>query len=135
MLRKRRKSKIPEEPPGDTPWYPQSQWETTPTLEEHERPNRIFSITARVPPARIDATDPTLSELPIECQMQANILRTIGTELHEHDLTTYGLKDRHLGQNRDVHLLALKKLMKIEPLEDPIFPILPSKETSTLFEP
>ena len=75
-----------------------------------------------MPPARIDATNPTLSELPIECQMQANILRTIGTELHENHLTRYGLKDLHLAQNRDMHLLALKKLMKNEPLEDLVFP-------------
>ena len=75
-----------------------------------------------MPPARIDATDSTLSELLIECQMQANILRTVGTELHEHHLTKYGLRDLHLAQNRDVHLLALKKLMKNEPLEDPVFP-------------
>ena len=61
------KSKFPAESPGDTPWYPQIQWETTPTLEEDQRPNCILSITAKVPPARIDATDSTLSELPIEC--------------------------------------------------------------------
>ena len=122
ILRKKRKSKIPEEPTGDTPWYPQIQWETTPTLEEDERPNRTLSITARVPPARIDATDSTLSELPIECKVQANILRTVGTEVHQHHLTKYGLKDLHLAQNRVVHLLALKKFMKNEPLEDPVFP-------------
>ena len=75
-----------------------------------------------MPPARIDATDSTLSELPIECQVQANILRTVRSELHEHHLTKYGLKDLHVGQNRDVHLVALKKLMKNKPLEDPVFP-------------
>ena len=49
ILRKKRKNKIPEEPPGNTPWYPQIQWETTPTLEEDERPNCILSIITRVP--------------------------------------------------------------------------------------
>ena len=122
ILKKKRKSKTIEEQPGDTPWYPQIQWETTPTLEEDKRPNCILSITTRVPPARIDVTDPTLSELPIECQIQADVLRTIGTELHEHHLTKYGLKDLHLAQNRDMHLLALKKFIKNEPLEDPVFP-------------
>ena len=114
ILRKKRKSKIPEEPPGDTPCYPQIQWESTPTLEEDERPNRILSITARVPPARIGATDSTLRELPIECQVQAKFPE-------DHHLTKCGLKDLHLPQNRDVHLLVLKKLMKTEPLEDPVF--------------
>ena len=49
ILRKKRKYKIPEEPPGDTPWYPQFHWETTPTVEEDERPNHILSITTSVP--------------------------------------------------------------------------------------
>ena len=76
-----------------------------------------MSIVTEVPPARIDATDSTLSELPIECQMQANVLRTVGTELHEHHLNKHGLRDLHLAQNRDMHLLALRKLMKNEHLE------------------
>ena len=86
-------------------------------MEEDERPNRILSITTRVPPARIDTTkpDPTLGTLPLECQKQADILRTIETELHEHHLTKYGLRDLHMAQNRDVHLLALKKLMRKVP--------------------
>ena len=124
ILQKKRKSKQPEEPTRITPWYPETQWETTPTLEENERPNRILSITTRVPPARIDTTkpDPTLRSLPVECQKQADVLRTIDAELHEHHLTKYGLRDLHMAQNRDVHLLALKKLMKNEPLEGPMFP-------------
>ena len=60
ILRKKQKSNIPEEPPGDTPWYPQIQWETTPTLEEDERPNCILSITTKVPPGtnRMPLTQP-----------------------------------------------------------------------------
>ena len=93
-------------------------------MEEDERPNRILSITTSVPPARINTTkpDPTLGILPLECQKQADILRTIETELHEHHLTKYGLRDLHMAQNRDVHLLTLKKLMRNEPLEGPMFP-------------
>ena len=124
ILQKKQKNKSLEESTGDTPWYPEIQWETTSTLEEDERSNRILSITTRVPPARIDTTepDPTLGALPAECQKQADVLRTIEAELHEHHLTKYGLRDIHMAQNRDVHLLALKKLMKNEPLEDPLFP-------------
>ena len=72
---------------GDTPWYPQIQWETTANLEEDERPNRVLSIATKLPPARIDTTepDPTLGELPAECQIQADVLRTTEMELHEHD--------------------------------------------------
>ena len=62
ILKKKWKSKTLEEPPGDTAWCPQIQWETRPTLEEDKRPNCILSITTRVPPARKDVTDPTMSK-------------------------------------------------------------------------
>ena len=35
-------------------------------------------------------------------------------ELHEHADTVYGLKDLLLAQNRDVHVLAIKKLVTQE---------------------
>ena len=106
------------------PWYPQVQWETTPTSTENDRPNCILSVTTKVPAARLDTTerDPALRRLPMQCQEQADVLRLVGTELHEHQSTMRGLKDLHLAQNRDVHLLALKKLMKNEPLDDALFP-------------
>ena len=106
------------------PWYPQVQWETTPTSTENDRPNCILSVTTKVPAARLDTTkrDPALRRLPTQCQEQADVLRLVGTELHEHQSTMRGLKDLHLAQNRDVHLLALKKLMKNEPLDDTLFP-------------
>ena len=106
------------------PWYPQVQWENTPTSTENDRPNCILSVTTKVPAARLDTTkrDPALRRLPMQCQKQADVLRLVGTELHEHQSTMRGLKDLHLAQNRDVHLLALKKLMKNEPLDDTLFP-------------
>ena len=106
------------------PWYPQVQWENTPTSTENDRPNCILSVTTKVPAARLDTTkrDLALRRLPMQCQEQADVLRLVGTELHEHQSTMRGLKDLHLAQNRDVHLLALKKLMKNEPLDDTLFP-------------
>ena len=128
------------------PWYPHVQWETTPTSTENERPNCILIVTTKVPPARLATTrrDPALRRLPTQCQEQADVLRLVETELHEHQLTMRGLKDLHLAQNRDVHLLALNKLMKNEPLEDSLFPprgraglcqtVLPSKERPSVPE-
>ena len=43
---------------GGAPWYPQIQWETSPTIGEDERPIHILSITAKVPPAHIDTGEP-----------------------------------------------------------------------------
>ena len=44
------------------PWYPQVQWESTPTTLEDERPNCILSVTTKGPPARTDMAerDPAL---------------------------------------------------------------------------
>ena len=125
ILKKPPKEDLTSDPSlSSIPWYPQVQWETTPTSTENDRPNCILSVTTKVPAARLDTTkrDPALRRLPTQCQEQADVLRLVGTELHEHQSTMRGLKDLHLAQNRDVHLLALKKLMKNEPLDDALFP-------------
>ena len=125
ILKKPPKEDLTSDPSlSSIPWYPQVQWETTPTSTEDDRPNCILSVMTKVPAARLDTIqrDPALRRLPTPCQEQADVLRLIGTELHEHQSTMRGLKDLHLAQNRDVHLLALKKLMKNEPLEDTLFP-------------
>ena len=125
ILKKPPKKDLTSDPSlSSIPWYPQVQWENTPTSTENDRPNCILSVTTKVPAARLDTTkrDPALRRLPMQCQEQADVLRLVGTELHEHQSTIRGLKDLHLAQNRDVHLLALKKLMKNEPLDDALFP-------------
>ena len=124
ILGKGPKRSLQEPSASDAPWYPQVQWETTPTIDEDHRPNHILSIATGVPPARLDTgePDPALDGMPPECQRQAHALRTVGTELQEHFLTRRGLKDLHLAQSGDVHLLALRKLMKGEPLDDAMFP-------------
>ena len=70
ILRKEPKHKPAEEPASGTPWCPQIQWETTPTIDEDQRPNRILSITTNVPPARLDTAEPNpaLDGMPVVCQ-------------------------------------------------------------------
>ena len=63
-----------------------------------------------------------LRRLPTQCQNQADVLRPVGTELQEHQSTVRGSKFLQLAQNRDVHILALKKLINYEPLVDILFP-------------
>ena len=43
-------------------------------------------------------------------------------ELHEHTNTVHGIKDLLLAQNRDVHILAIKKLVAKEPKDNEVFP-------------
>ena len=70
------------------------------TSTENDRPNCIFSVTTKAPPARLDTTkrDPGLRRLPTQCEDQADVLRLVETELHEHQSTVRGLKDLHLDQ-------------------------------------
>ena len=49
-------------------------------------------------------------------------LRDLDTELHEHANTEHGIKDLVLAQNRDVHVLAVKKLVLDETIDQYNFP-------------
>ena len=49
-------------------------------------------------------------------------IRSVSTELHEHVHTVHGIKDLVLAQNRDVHVLALKKLVNGENIDQDMFP-------------
>ena len=95
-------------------------------INRKRQTNCILSVTTKVPPSRLDTTqrNPSLRRLPTQCQEQADVLKLIGTELHEHQLTMRGLKEKdlHLAQNMDVHLPALKKLLKNERLDDILIP-------------
>ena len=116
LLQKEQKREPAEDLSCDTnPWYPQLQWEMTSTVGDDDRPNFILSVSAKMSPARLDTVErnPALPNLPTWCQEQADVLRLVGTELHEYRLTRRGLKDMHLAQNTD--LLPLKQLRKNEP--------------------
>ena len=99
---------------NSVPLYPEVQWETAPTLIERDNLNCTLFVTTKVSPARLDTTerDLALRRGPRLCQEQADVLRLVGIEAQEHQSTMQGLKVRRLAQNRDVHLLALKKLIK-----------------------
>ena len=63
ILRKESKHEPAKVQAVDIPWYPQLQWETTPTVDEDDRPSHILSFKIKVPPARLKTAepDPTLS--------------------------------------------------------------------------
>ena len=55
------------------------------------------------------ASAATVQSTPSVVRDSIMALRDIDTELHEHAHTVHGVKDLVLAQNRDVHVLALKK--------------------------
>ena len=48
-------------------------------------------------------------------------LLDIDTQLHEHAATAHGLADLRLAQNRDTHLLAIRRLLNKESLPESYF--------------
>ena len=52
---------------------------------------------------------------------QVLALLDINTQLHEHVATAHGIADLRLAQNRDTHILALKRLLNKESLPIPYF--------------
>ena len=78
-----------------------------------------------MPPARLDTAEPDPAY--VKCQQRAQSKRTSSKQSEPNCTSTIGpsasgLRDLHLAQNGDVHILALKKLMKNEPLEDAMYP-------------
>ena len=49
-------------------------------------------------------------------------IRSISTELLEHAHMVHGIKDMVLAQNRDVHVLALQKMVNNKTIDQEIFP-------------
>ena len=83
-----------------------------------------MSVTTDAPAPRIHVLDKNYVTLPEACKEHVNTLRESDVELHEHHATVRGLAELRLAQNRDVHLLALRKLMKNEVLEESLFPLM-----------
>ena len=73
----------------------------------------VYSVTG--------ANAATLQNTPSGVRDSIMALRDIDTELHEHAHTVHGIKDLVLAQNRDVHVLALKKLVQCQPIDHDIF--------------
>ena len=121
LTKQNEQTEEPPEPDNDIPWYPAVQWENTPVTFDHEKPTHVMSVTTDAPAARIHVLDKNYVTLPEKCKEHVNVLRETDTELHEHHATVRGLNELRLAQNRDVHLLALRKLMKEEELDESIF--------------
>ena len=64
----------------------------------------------------------TLQGAPTHIKQAVMAIRSVNTELHEHTHTVHGIKDLVLAQNRDVRVLALKKLVHGENIDQDIFP-------------
>ena len=63
-----------------------------------------------------------LQNAPTHIKQAVMAIHSVNTELHEHSHTVHGIKDLVLTQNRDVHVLAIKRLVHGEGISQDIFP-------------
>ena len=64
----------------------------------------------------------TVQNAPSDVKQAVLAIKSVSTELDEHTHTKHGIKDLVLAQNRDVDVLALKKLVNNENIDQVIFP-------------
>ena len=105
------------------PEYPEDWLELT---EEYQRDYLLPTHAANVPSR---TTYPLTGEekqatdtAPEYVKQVVFVVNSVSMELHEHANTIHGLKDLLLAQNRDVHILAIKKLVMQESIDHDIFP-------------
>ena len=119
----------PQPPPVLQPheaFYPnyQEDWIdiTAEASEDYLLPTHAVNVPSRTVYSVARASAATLQSIPSDVRDSIMALRDIDTELHEHAYTVHGIKDLVLAQNRDVHVLALKKLVKCDSIDHDIFP-------------
>ena len=69
-----------------------------------------------------ETVEQAMVSAPTVVREAALAIKDIDTELHEHANTVHGIKDLLLAQNRDIHVLAIKKLVAQESIVHDIFP-------------
>ena len=105
------------------PDYPEDWIDvTTEASEDYLLPTHAVNVPSRTIYSVAGTSNAMLQNSPGGVRESIMALKDIDTELHEHTHTVHGIKDLVLAQNRDVHVLALKKLVQCESLDNDVFP-------------
>ena len=105
------------------PDYPEDWIDVTAEArEDYLLPTHAVTVPSRTVYSVAGASAARLQGTPSGVRDSIMALKDIDTELHEHAHIVHGIKDLVLGQNRDVHVLALKKLVLRESIDHDIFP-------------
>ena len=105
------------------PDYPEDWIDvTTEASEDYLLPTHAVNVPTRTIYSVAGTNNAMLQNSPGGVRESIMALKDIDTELHEHTHTVHGIKDLVLAQNRDVHVLALKKLVQCESLDNDVFP-------------
>ena len=105
------------------PDYPEDWIDVTvEATDDYLLPTHAVNVPSRTAYSVAAGNAATLQNTPSGVRDSIMALKDIDTELHEHAHTVHGIKDLVLAQNRDVHLLALKKLLLNESIDNDLFP-------------
>ena len=85
-------------------------------------PTHATNIASRTTYDMAYTEDAALQKAPTHIKQAVMAIRSVNTELHEHTHTVHGIKDLVLAQNRDVQVLAIKRLVHGEGISQDIFP-------------
>ena len=85
-------------------------------------PTHATNVASRTTYDLVNHEGATLQGAPTHIKQAVKAIRSVNTELHEHTHTVHGIKDLVLAQNRDAHVLALKKLVHGKNIDQDIFP-------------
>ena len=105
------------------PDYPEDWIDVTAEArEDYLLPTHAVNVPSRTVYPIAGASAASLQGTPSGVHDSIMAIKDINTDLHEHAHTVHGIKDLVLAQNRDMHILALKKLVLNESIDHDIFP-------------
>ena len=105
------------------PDYPEDWIDVTEEARQHYLPpTHVANVSSRVTYAVDETVEQVMTSAPTVVRQAALAIKEIDTELHEYANTVHGIKDLLLAHNRDVHVLALKKLVARESNNHYVFP-------------
>ena len=105
------------------PDYPEDWIDVTEEAHhDYLLPTHITNVPSHTTYDLANTDGMTMQNVPGHIRQAALAVHSVGTELHEHTHTVHGIKDLLLAQNRDVHVLLLKKLVNGKNNDQDIFP-------------
>ena len=103
--------------------YPEDWIDVTEeSRQDYLLPTHVANVPSRKTHALNETVEQAMASAPTASREAALAIKEIDTKLHEHAKTVHGIKDLLLAQNRDVHVLAIKKLVAQESIDHDVFP-------------
>ena len=105
------------------PEYPKDWIDVTEEArQDYLLPTHLANVPSRKTYALNETVEQAIASALTVVREAALAIKEIDTEFHEHANTVHGIKDLLLAQKRDVHVLAIKKLVAQESIDHDVFP-------------